>query len=109
METQEQKQSGMNAKKTNKFDFSKGKEIIKKERLEGTPFTIKWTEGKGWQLGMAEYALTDYFQEKEEVLELVCKINIDWNLLITIIGSMIDLQSRLAIEKLTEELTKKQG
>lgn len=56
-------------------------QIIEREPIEGTPFTLITTQGKSFGV-LGKYALTEKYDTKEEVLDYMDK-NF-WNLVITV-------------------------
>lgn len=64
MNTQQQSESSMNADESK--DVSS--ELIKRENIKGTPFTLIQQEGHGCFATMGKYQITEKFEQPVEVL-----------------------------------------
>lgn len=59
-----------------------GTELIKRQDMEGTPFTIVKTEGKCF-LTMGKYQISEQMEEEDIALYLMEN---EWNIIVTIAG-----------------------
>lgn len=80
METQDQKPSGTNAKKTNSSNSSK---LIERIKLKEEPFEIVKVEG-GSYLMFGSYAIAKDVETQEEATEFLNKKK--WSIITTLIG-----------------------
>lgn len=82
------KQSPTGVKKTHNSNFgkNKGKELIKREKIEGTPFMAIWTKEQKWFGVLGKYRVTGRFEKKDELIQhLEYK---PWELLIAVMNVM---------------------
>lgn len=86
METQEQEHIGITAKEIDRQSCSKLEQT--NERIEGTPFTIRWEKDKGYSWGMPPYRISEFYKTKEELEKDYKKKN--WENITGAINAMID-------------------
>lgn len=72
------------AEKTHKSNY-----LATDEQLEGTPFVIRWREGKGWFLTIGDTRITDPTNTKEETLDLMKKDL--WKIIAAMIVHIVNL------------------
>lgn len=78
----------MNADQTPKQDYNS--ELIKREKIEGTPFTIIEDTEKGWYVVMGNYIITKPSDTKELAMRI---LEIErWNIILTMIIIVINKQ-----------------
>ena len=89
METLTKESISMNVEKANKQDSS---ELIKREQLKDTPFTMISIEDDKWFGTMGEYRMTEEYNSRGELEDaLRC---ITWNRLIQVIMVLDEIKSK---------------
>lgn len=79
-------------------------ELIKREPIDGTPFTVIWTPEKNWFASYKNYQITDQFKTKEEVIEA---INYNtWHIIQLLINIMIVETDNIKSKIIQEEQKK---
>lgn len=68
-------------------------ELITRWKVENTPFTMVWEDGKGWMLAMGEYRVTEYYKTDDE-LETILKEK-NWDFLTTVIAIIIEQTNKI--------------
>lgn len=81
-------------------EIPKGKELIKRENIENTPFTIITIEKEHFAT-MGKYRITEPTKNKEELIKEIQTIT--WNRLIQVISIMMEQDKKLITTKNEEK------
>lgn len=76
-----------NAEKTDSKNSST--EIIKRERIEGTPFVAIKEENKDWFITLGRYKVMEGFEELEELTEYIHSQTVEWEFLTNVISVVV--------------------
>lgn len=79
-----QSQTNVEEKENN----STSSELIIREKIEGTPFTLIKLESTGWFLTLGKYRMSEPVDNKEELIQKV--IDKDWNLILDTICTLTE-------------------
>ncbi len=90
MEIQEQKPFGTNAKETSN---SKSSELeTKTEKIENTPFIMRWEKENGYSFGLGNYRISRYYETETELKKELKKK--EWTHIAGLIGVIVDATLR---------------
>lgn len=60
------------------------------ERLESTPFTVRWMLDYGWAYGIGNKRISPFFESREKLIEEIEKTNVNWNTLAMMIDALVE-------------------
>lgn len=81
--------SKRNAKRkgNSKSDGEKNKELIIRNRIDGTPFGTVWTEQTKWFGVVGKYRVTEYEETEEEVIQKINEKN--WDIIMAVMNIVV--------------------